>query len=71
MNMNDKDNNQKSGAPGPPSFGGEKPTPPAFDVGAKPTPPPFAGARKVRPLPLLCQHQRKSRHSQQWRKPRK
>lgn len=54
MNMNDKDNNQKSGAPVPPSFGGEKPTPPtppAFDGGAKPTPPPFGGAPKSAPAP--------------------
>ena len=51
MNMNDKDNNRKSGAPVPPSFGGEKPTPPAFDGGAKPTPPPFAGAPKSAPAP--------------------
>ena len=51
MNMNDKDNNQKSGAPVPPSFGGEKPTPPAFDGGAKPTPPPFVGAPKSAPAP--------------------
>ena len=54
MNMNDKDNNQKGGAPVPPSFGGEKPTPPtppAFDGGAKPTPPPFGGAPKSAPAP--------------------
>lgn len=54
MNMNEKDNNQKGGAPVPPSFGGEKPTPPtppAFDGGAKPTPPPFGGAPKSAPAP--------------------
>lgn len=51
MKMNDKDNNRKIGAPVPPSFGGEKPTPPAFDGGAKPTPPPFAGGPKSAPAP--------------------
>ena len=51
MSMNDIDNNQKGGAPVPPPFGGEQPTPPTFNEGENtPTPPAF-GAPKSAPTP--------------------
>lgn len=51
MSVNDIDNNQKGGAPAPPPFGGEQPTPPTFNEGENtPTPPAF-GAPKSAPTP--------------------